>query len=143
RASEQSRVVIEFDEEPLVFFGEKHAAMRSLASNTSTVTTTNNRSFPLRAPIYSFLSKNAEFDTYSEGYSAICNKRTHLATTRAREQKTKARRKSRGLCEVMAGIDRDSLLPRAFLVAVGFQAFSPLVLVHLQTTFLFQITHGE
>jgi hypothetical protein len=35
------------------------------------------------------------------------------------------------------------LLPRALLVAVRFQALSALVLVHLQTTFLFQITHGE
>ena len=42
-------------------------------------------------------------------------------------------------------VERDarSLLPRALLVAVRFQALSALVLVHLQTTFLFQITHGE
>ena len=38
---------------------------------------------------------------------------------------------------------RRSLLPRALFVAIRLQALSALVLVHLQTTFLFQITHGE
>lgn len=37
---------------------------------------------------------------------------------------------------------RASLLPRALLVAIRLQALSALVLVHLQTTFLFQIAHG-
>jgi hypothetical protein len=36
----------------------------------------------------------------------------------------------------------DLFLPRALLVAISFQALPALVLVHLQTTFLFQITHG-
>jgi hypothetical protein len=40
------------------------------------------------------------------------------------------------------GLGRRSLLPRPLLVAVRFQALSALVLVHLQTTFLFQIAHG-
>jgi hypothetical protein len=35
----------------------------------------------------------------------------------------------------------DLLLPRALFVAVRLQALSALVLVHLQTTFLFQVTH--
>ena len=34
-------------------------------------------------------------------------------------------------------------LPSAFLVAIRLQALSALVLVHLQTTLLFQIAHGE
>jgi hypothetical protein len=33
------------------------------------------------------------------------------------------------------------LLPRAFLVAVRFQALFALVLVHLETAFLFEVTH--
>jgi hypothetical protein len=36
-----------------------------------------------------------------------------------------------------------SLLPRTLLVAVRLQALSALVLVHLQSSFLFQVTHGE
>src|SRR5215207_8635529 len=36
-----------------------------------------------------------------------------------------------------------SLLPRTLLVAIRLQALSALVLVHLQTTFLFQISHGD
>jgi len=36
---------------------------------------------------------------------------------------------------------RGSLLPRALLVAIRFQALPALVLVHLQTTFLFEIAH--
>jgi hypothetical protein len=35
------------------------------------------------------------------------------------------------------------LLPRALLVAMGFQALAALVLVHLETTLLFQIAHGK
>jgi hypothetical protein len=35
----------------------------------------------------------------------------------------------------------DLLLPRALLVAIRLQALPALVLVHLQTSFLFQITH--
>ena len=38
---------------------------------------------------------------------------------------------------------RGSLLPRALFVAIRLQALPALVLVHLQTTFLFQIAHGE
>ena len=34
------------------------------------------------------------------------------------------------------------LLPRALLVAIRFQALAALVLVHLQTAFLFQVAHG-
>jgi hypothetical protein len=34
-----------------------------------------------------------------------------------------------------------SLLPRALLVAIRLQALPALVLIHLQTTFLFQIAH--
>jgi hypothetical protein len=34
-----------------------------------------------------------------------------------------------------------SLLPRALLVAISLQALAALVLVHFQTSFLFQITH--
>jgi hypothetical protein len=45
--------------------------------------------------------------------------------------------------ERSGGVRPDSLLPRAFLVAIRLQALSALVLVHLQTTFLFQIAHGE
>jgi hypothetical protein len=33
------------------------------------------------------------------------------------------------------------LLPRALFMAISLQALSALVLVHLQPTFLFQITH--
>ena len=36
---------------------------------------------------------------------------------------------------------RNSLLPRALLVAIRLQALPALVLVHLQTTFLFEIAH--
>ena len=35
------------------------------------------------------------------------------------------------------------LLPRALLVAMGFQALAALVLVHLETTLLFQIAHEK
>ena len=35
------------------------------------------------------------------------------------------------------------LLPRALLVAIRLQSLPALVLVHLQTTFLFQIAHGD
>jgi hypothetical protein len=41
------------------------------------------------------------------------------------------------------GASKGSLLPRALLVAIRFQALSALVLVHLQTAFLFQISHGD
>jgi hypothetical protein len=34
------------------------------------------------------------------------------------------------------------LLPRTLLVAVSLQALTALVLVHLKTTFLFQVAHG-
>jgi hypothetical protein len=34
------------------------------------------------------------------------------------------------------------LLPRAFLVTMRLQALAALVLVHLQTAFLFQVAHG-
>jgi hypothetical protein len=33
------------------------------------------------------------------------------------------------------------LLPRALLVAIGLQALFALVLVHLETAFLFEVTH--
>ena len=36
-----------------------------------------------------------------------------------------------------------SLLPRALLVTIGLQAFTTLVLVHLQAAFLFQVAHGS
>jgi hypothetical protein len=39
-------------------------------------------------------------------------------------------------------IARRSPLPRALLVTVRLQALSALVLVHLQTAFLFQVAHG-
>jgi hypothetical protein len=35
------------------------------------------------------------------------------------------------------------LLPSALFVAVGFQALFALVLVHLETAFLFEVTHVE
>jgi hypothetical protein len=34
------------------------------------------------------------------------------------------------------------LLPRTLLMAMRLQALATLVLVHLRTTFLFQVTHG-
>jgi hypothetical protein len=37
--------------------------------------------------------------------------------------------------------DGSLFLPRALLVAVRLQALAALVLVHLQTAFLFQVTH--
>jgi hypothetical protein len=36
---------------------------------------------------------------------------------------------------------QDSLLPRALLVAIGLQTLFALVLVHLETAFLFEVTH--
>lgn len=36
-----------------------------------------------------------------------------------------------------------SLLPSALLVAIGLQALFALVLVHLETAFLFEVTHGK
>ena len=36
-----------------------------------------------------------------------------------------------------------SLLPRALLVAIRLQTLSALVLVHLEATLLFQISHGK
>ena len=38
---------------------------------------------------------------------------------------------------------RGSLLPRPLLVAIRLQTLSALVLVHLQTAFLFQVPHSE
>ena len=35
------------------------------------------------------------------------------------------------------------LLPRALLVAIRLQSLPALVLVHLQTTLLFQVAHGD
>lgn len=40
-------------------------------------------------------------------------------------------------------VEQTLLLPSTLLVAIRFQALAALVLVHFQTTFLFQITHGE
>ena len=37
---------------------------------------------------------------------------------------------------------RSSVLPRALLVAIGFQTLAAFVIVHLETTFLFKVTHG-
>lgn len=37
---------------------------------------------------------------------------------------------------------RNLLLPRTFLVAMRLQALATLVLVHLKTTFLFEVAHG-
>jgi hypothetical protein len=36
---------------------------------------------------------------------------------------------------------RRLLLPSALLVAIGLQALFALVLIHLQTAFLFEVTH--
>ena len=36
---------------------------------------------------------------------------------------------------------RSLLLPSALLVAIGLQALFALVLIHLQTAFLFEVTH--
>lgn len=33
-------------------------------------------------------------------------------------------------------------LPVAFLMTIGLQAFTTLVVVHLETTLLFEVTHG-
>ena len=40
------------------------------------------------------------------------------------------------------GCKANLLLPSTLLVAIGLQALSALVLVHLQATFLFQVSHG-
>jgi hypothetical protein len=64
---------------------------------------------------------------------------------RRRKKKKNPPRKAAGLERIdeLVRRNRGSLLPRAFLVAVRLQALSALVLVHLQTTFLFQVAHGD
>jgi hypothetical protein len=61
--------------------------------------------------------------------------------------KDKARRECDGLVERRRFKNRegtpgrDSLLPRALFVAIRLQTLPAFVLVHLQTTFLFEIAH--
>ena len=52
------------------------------------------------------------------------------------------RGKSGGLGKFKFARANNSLLPRALLVSIRLQALPALVLIHLQTTFLFQVAHG-
>jgi hypothetical protein len=65
-----------------------------------------------------------------------------IATGLSRQKKTR-RRVRRASVGRRGRCTRGLLLPRALLVAARLQALPALVLVHLQTTFLFQVAHGE
>lgn len=67
-----------------------------------------------------------------------------VRTTGGRGRKKKTRRGSRRVEKSQnreSGARRPLLLPRTLLVAIRLQALPALVLVHLQTTFLFQVAH--
>ena len=50
--------------------------------------------------------------------------------------------RSRGGCGLNSFLERGRLLlPRALLMAVSLQALFALMLIHLQTAFLFEVTH--
>ena len=70
--------------------------------------------------------------------------RSQSAATAEFPEKKKSRREERrdGKVNAENWTGRRSLLPCPLFVAVRLQALSALVLVHLQTTFLFQIAHG-
>ena len=48
-----------------------------------------------------------------------------------------------GFTQGVAAGPRGLFLPRALLMPIGLKALAALVLRHFQTTFLFQIAHGD